>query len=80
MTQPPTPREPDSEPGLPSTPNYAAPRHDPYIALRNANYRRYFIGNACSLLGMQMTTFTVGYELFEHSIRRCFWAASAWCR
>ncbi|HVT81104.1 MAG TPA: MFS transporter [Phycisphaerae bacterium] len=70
MTQPPSPREPlnDTDAQLPEPVDYASPQpHDPYIALRNPNYRRYFIGNGCSLLGMQMTTFTVGYELFERT-------------
>jgi MFS family permease len=69
MTQPPTPREPlaEADAQKPEIISYEAPRHDPYIALRNVNYRRYYIGNACSLLGMQMTTFTVGYELFERT-------------
>jgi MFS family permease len=41
--------------------------HDPYIALRFPNYRRYFTGNACALIGTQMTTYTVAYELYRRS-------------
>jgi len=70
MTIPPSPREPlnDSDAQLPAPVDYAPPqRHDPYVALRNPNYRRYFIGNGSSLIGMQMATFTVGYELFERT-------------
>jgi MFS family permease len=31
------------------------------------NYRRYFIGNAFSLIGSNMTTITVGYELYHRT-------------
>jgi MFS family permease len=41
--------------------------HDPYVALRNANYRRYFVGNAFALIGSNMTTYTVGYELYRRT-------------
>lgn len=54
------PREPGLPPALPEV-------HDPYIALRFPNYRRYFTGNACALVGTQMTTYTVAYELYQRS-------------
>src|ERR1051325_11647868 len=38
--------------------------HDPYVALRNTNYFRYFVGNAFSLTGANMTTAVVAYELY----------------
>ena len=45
--------------------------HDPYAALRIPDYLRYFVGNACSLLGTQMVSYTVGFDLYErtHSTR-----------
>ncbi len=41
--------------------------HDPYAALRLPDYRRYFLGNACSLLGTQMVSYTVGFELYQRT-------------
>ena len=38
--------------------------HDPYSSLRNVNYRRYFIGNACATFGVQMASLTFGWELY----------------
>lgn len=38
--------------------------HDPYVALRNTNYFRYFTGNAFSLMGGSMANAVLGYELF----------------
>ncbi len=37
--------------------------HDPYSALRNPDYRRYFIGNACATFGTQMAGVAVAWEL-----------------
>ncbi len=51
---------------MPSTP-VIPPAHDPYVALRIPNFRRYFVGNAFSLIGAQMTTYTVAYELFQRT-------------
>jgi MFS family permease len=42
-------------------------RHDPYVALKYPNYRRYFTGNACALMGTQMTTYAVAYELWRRT-------------
>jgi len=39
--------------------------HDPYVALRNKNYFRYFIGSAFSLVGSNMTAAVVAYELYQ---------------
>jgi len=41
--------------------------HDPYAALRNKNFRRYFIGNAFSLIGQQAATMTIGWELYART-------------
>ncbi len=51
---------------LPTPPRGVRMRRD---ASRFANYRRYIIGNACSLLGSQMTTYAVGYELYQRTGR-----------
>jgi MFS family permease len=56
-----------AQPERPAAPPAAPEPHDPYVALRNANYRRYFIGNAFSLIGSNMTTYTVGYELYQRT-------------
>ena len=46
-------------------PDAPPPRpHDPYSSLRNVNYRRYFIGNACSTFGVQMAGLAVAWELY----------------
>jgi MFS family permease len=41
--------------------------HDPYVALRHPGYFRYFVGNAFSLLGSNMTTYAVAYELYRRT-------------
>ncbi|MGN6368763.1 MAG: MFS transporter [Phycisphaerae bacterium] len=66
---------PDPDPTLPyqslplDQPQPSAPppenqKHDPYAALRNPDYRRYFIGNACATFGIQMAGVTVAWELY----------------
>ena len=42
-------------------------RTTPMRPLRLPNYRRYFIGNAFSLIGAQMTTYTVAYEIYQRT-------------
>ncbi len=54
------PLEPPPEPP-PSGP------HDPYAALRNVDFRRYFIGNAFATVGIQMAGVTVGWELYART-------------
>ena len=51
---------------MPSSP-VIPPAHDPYVALRIPNFRRYFVGNAFSLIGAQMMTYTVAYELYKRT-------------
>jgi MFS family permease len=41
--------------------------HDPYAALRHVNYRRYYVGNAFTVIGMQMAGITVGWELYART-------------
>ena len=71
MLPPPDPEEPAAETPVPpadATLDYQSPApHDPYVALRNRNYRHYFIGNAFSLVGSNMTTYTVGFELYDRT-------------
>ncbi len=66
MLPPPDPDEPATTPAPPAEPITPTP-HDPYFALRIPNYRRYFIGNAFSLIGSNMTTYAVGFELYERT-------------
>ena len=42
-------------------------RHDPYSALRVPEFRRYLGGNLLALLGSQMQTVAVGWELYERT-------------
>lgn len=39
--------------------------HDSYAALRLSSFRRYLIGNVISVLGVQMQTIAVGWEIYE---------------
>lgn len=41
------------------------PAHDPYLALRHANYRRYLIGTICANLGRQMGTVAVAWQIYQ---------------
>jgi hypothetical protein len=41
--------------------------HDPYAALRNVDFSRYFIGNAFATVGIQMAGVTVGWELYART-------------
>ena len=50
-----------------ATPAVPVEAHDPYAALRLPDYRRYFVGNAASLLATQMVGYTVGYELYQRT-------------
>lgn len=50
-----------------STTAGAPPVHDPYAALRLPDYRRYLVGHVISILGMQMQTVAVGWEVWERT-------------
>jgi len=39
--------------------------HDPYVALRHANYRRYLIGVICANLGRQMATVAIAWQIYQ---------------
>ncbi len=41
--------------------------HDPYAALRIPGYRRYLSGNFLALLGMQMQSIAVGWEVYTRT-------------
>jgi MFS family permease len=57
------PSQSPEPPQLPVKPD--TEKHDPYAALRLPNYRRYFIGNAFSVVGTQMAGATIAWELYE---------------
>jgi MFS family permease len=41
--------------------------HDPYAALRDRDFRWFLAGNMLSLVGIQMQTFAVSWELYERT-------------
>ena len=51
---------------LPATPLDV---HDAYAAIRRPNFRRYWIGNIVSILGMQMQSVTVVWEVYRRTGR-----------
>src|SRR5947209_1606699 len=44
-----------------------AARHDPYAALRVRNFRQYLIGNFLSILGLQMQSAAVAWEVYDRT-------------
>src|SRR3954470_24779593 len=44
-----------------------SPLHDPYSALRNPVFRRYQIGNVLSLIGYQMQTTAVVWDVYRRT-------------
>lgn len=62
MTESPTDSEPDDSPssGVAST-------HDPYAALRVGSFRLFLSGNLLSVIGMQMQSVAVGWELWRRT-------------
>lgn len=60
---------PDADDPLPSPD--AAPAadesHDAYSAIRRPNFRRYWIGNVLSVLGLQMQSVTVIWEVYKRT-------------
>lgn len=49
------------------TADVAAAEHDPYAALRIPDFRHYLLGNALAILGGQMQTVAVGWEIYERT-------------
>jgi len=41
--------------------------HDPYAAIRRPSFRRYWIGNLVSVLGLQMQSVTLGWEVYKRT-------------
>lgn len=41
--------------------------HDPYAALRNANYRRFFLGGVLANMGHSMQGVAIGWDLYERT-------------
>ncbi len=42
-----------------------SPRHDPYSALREKGFRHFLLGHVASVLGIQMQTVAVAWQLYE---------------
>ena len=45
----------------------SAEAHDPYLALRTSNFRRYLGGNLLGTIGIQMQGVAVGWEVYERT-------------
>jgi len=45
----------------------AAPAHDPYAALRFAEFRRFSIGSIISIVGSQMLSAAIGWEIYDRT-------------
>ncbi|MGD9720603.1 MAG: MFS transporter [Pirellulales bacterium] len=50
-----------------SPPDDPPPAHDAYAVIRLPNFRRYWLGNLVSVLGMQMQSVTVGWEIYQRT-------------
>ncbi|MEX0675594.1 MAG: MFS transporter [Pirellulales bacterium] len=50
-----------------SDPSSPSPVHDAYAAIRRGNFRRYWLGNVLSILGRQMLTVTVVWEVYKRT-------------
>ena len=55
-----------SNPDQPAAEDLAA-AHDPYAAVRCENFRRYWIGNFIAIVGTQMQTATLMWEVFQRT-------------
>jgi MFS family permease len=65
---------PDVDQPKPESPE-AILQHDPYAALREPNFRWFLAGNVLSMLGLQMQTYAVGWEIYTRTRSN---AALAW--
>jgi MFS family permease len=70
QSEPPELSQPAPAAAAPIPVEEEAPAHDPYAALRVRDYRRFFTGNAFSLMGTQMAFAAVSYELFKRTHSR----------
>src|SRR5262245_17862878 len=50
-----------------SSPAGQSASHDAYAVIRLPNFRWYWIGNLVSVLGMQMQSVTVGWEVYKRT-------------
>jgi MFS family permease len=57
---------PDDIPDPAPNPNVDPP-HDPYLALRSRDYRRFALGFAPSSIGLQMMGMAVGWEIYQRT-------------
>jgi MFS family permease len=51
----------------PSSTSHEPPAHDPYLALRSRDYRKFALGFAPSSIGLQMLAMAVGWEVYERT-------------
>ena len=47
--------------------NYQPPSHDPFAALRVGAFRLWMVGNVTAVLGMQMQSTAIGWEIFDRT-------------
>ncbi len=58
---------PDSDPPAPPAAIATAPRHDPYAAFRSRNFSFYAAGNLISVIGRQMLTISIEWEIYART-------------
>jgi MFS family permease len=56
-----------SDPACPNSPEDSVPRHDPYAALRDRDYRWFLSGNFPYLIGLNMQTVAVSWEIYDRT-------------
>lgn len=66
VNTPPSGQEPGLPPPLPPAP-VRAETHDSYVALRGGDFRRFLTGNMLALLGLQMQTYAVAWEIYDRT-------------
>lgn len=58
---------PDPDPPAPPAAVATAPRHDPYAAFRSRNFSFYAFGNLISVIGRQMLTISIEWEIYART-------------
>src|SRR5262245_8562750 len=56
-----------SDPARPNSTDESGPRHDPYAAMRVRDYRWYLSGNFPYLIGLNMQTVAVSWEIYDRT-------------
>ncbi|MFN9126622.1 MAG: MFS transporter, partial [bacterium] len=59
------PDEPNQSPEAP--PRDGQPRHDPFAAIRDPNYRFFAVAFFASSMGLQMLSTAIGWEIWERT-------------